>query len=311
MNNSAFLQFDRSTWREYRQDTPLTLTERDLERIRGFNDPVSLQEVEEVYLPLSRLLNLYVEATQGLYEVTSHFLGHPEPRVPYIIGVSGSVAVGKSTISRLLQALLSRWPSHPEVALITTDGFLYPNAELTARGLMERKGFPESYHLRSLLDCLQDIKSGKRNVVVPRYSHEVYDILPDASYTLDKPDIVIVEGLNVLQVGPMPEGKTPSAFVSDYFDFSLYVDADLAMVEQWYMERFMTFRAKAVDRPDLFMHQFAKMSDTEATKVAQYYWHQVNAANYHANIAPYRQRARCILHKGADHTVQDIYLRKI
>lgn len=310
-DSTPFVQFDRPSWREYRQDTPLTLTEQDLDRIRGFNDPVSLDEVREVYLPLSRLLNLYVEASLGLYDVTSQFLGHPEPRVPYIIGVSGSVAVGKSTTSRLLQALLSRWPSHPEVALITTDGFLMSTAELNARGLMGRKGFPESYHLRELLQCLQDIKSGKHNIQVPRYSHEVYDILPGEFNIIEQPDIVIVEGLNVLQVGPRKKGQASSVYVSDFFDFSIYVDADIAMIEKWYMERFMDFRLKALDDPNLFMHQFSKMSDSEATKIAQYYWHEVNAANYHANIEPYRQRARCILQKAPDHSVQNIYLRKI
>lgn len=308
---SPFIEFSRDAWREYRQDTPLTLTEADLDKLRGYNDPVSLTEVEEIYLPLSRLLNMYVEAHQGLYAVTSEFLGHPEPSVPYIIGVSGSVAVGKSTTSRILQALLSRWPSHPNVALVTTDGFLYPNAELEQRGLMQRKGFPESFNIRALLDFLYDVKSGKENVKAPIYSHEIYDIVPDKFLSMNKPDVVIVEGLNVLQVGTAKEGKIPSVFVSDFFDFSLYVDADINVVKKWFLDRFFNFKEAAKTNPDLFMHQFAMMPDDQAAQLANYFWHEINEANYIENIEPYKHRARCLLQKAQDHCVQTIRLRKI
>lgn len=308
---TPFLSFDRKAWRKYRQDTPLTVTEQDLDALRGFNDPVSLQEVEEVYLPLCRLLNMYIEAGQSLYEVTSQFLGHPEPRVPYIIGVSGSVAVGKSTTSRVLQALLSRWPSHPKVVWVTTDGFLLTNEQLEQKGLMARKGFPESYDLRALIRCLTDIKSGEPSVRIPQYSHEIYNIIPDQYQVIEQPDIVILEGLNVLQVGAHSEQKFPNTFVSDFFDFSIYVDADIELIESWYMERFMQFRHAAANRPDLFMHRFAEMSEVEARKLAQYYWHDINAANYYENIQPYQYRARCILQKGVDHAVHNILLRKI
>lgn len=308
---SPYLEFDRSTWCQFRQDTPLTLTEDDLDRLRGHNDPVSISEVKEIYLPLSRLLSMYVEATQGLYEATSKFLGHPEPRVPYIIGVAGSVAVGKSTTSRILQALLSRWPSHPKVSLVTTDGFLYPNKELERRGLMERKGFPESFDVYALLQCLNEIKSGKAGVTVPVYSHAHYDILPDEKIILDKPDIVIVEGLNVLQVPSTRAGQIPNIFVSDFFDFSIYVDADINIIEKWYLERFMNFRKTAENKPELFMNRFAKISETAAMKIAENYWHNINAANYRENVEPYKQRAHLVLQKGENHCVETILLRKI
>lgn len=313
MNNeyTPFIEFDRRAWSKYRQDTPLTLTEDDLSKLRGYNDPVSLTEVEEVYLPLSRLLNMYVEASQTLYDVSSKFLGHPEPSVPYIIGVSGSVAVGKSTTSRILQALLSRWPTHPKVTIVTTDGFLFSNEELIKRGLMEKKGFPESFNLRALLQFMHDVKSGKPGVQVPVYSHEIYDIVPDKYIAISNPDIIIVEGLNVLQVGPSKEGKISSTFISDYFDFSIYVDADIDVVKQWYLDRFLNFREKAKNDSTLFMHQFAKMSDEQALELAAHYWHDINEANYFANVEPFKNRARCILQKSKHHSVQKILLRKI
>lgn len=311
LQHSPFLTFDRADWRNFRHDTPLTLTESELERIRGRNEPTSLIEVEEVYLPIARLLNLYVEATQELYRATSRFLGNPAPRVPYIIGVAGSVAVGKSTISRLLQSLLSRWPAHREVSIVTTDGFLYPNAELEKRGLMERKGFPESYDVQKLLDLLEQIKSGQTDLPVPLYSHEYYDLLPGKMDTLHSPDIVIVEGLNVLQVGPPLQNNQPRVHVSDYFDFSIYVDADPEIIETWYIERFMSFRAQSYDNKELYMNRFAGLSELEARELARQIWLSINAKNLHENVAPYKYRSNLILCKGHDHVVEKIKLRKL
>lgn len=310
-HHTPFLTFDRADWRKFRHDTPLTLTEDELERIRGRNEPISLTEVAEVYLPIARLLNLYVEATQELYRATSQFLDHPAPRVPYIIGVAGSVAVGKSTISRLLQSLLSRWPAHREVAIVTTDGFLYPNAELAQRGLMERKGFPESYDVQKLIELLGDIKSGKSNLEVPLYSHEYYDLLPGKFERLHSPDIVIVEGLNVLQVGLSAQKDQPRVHVSDYFDFSIYVDADPDIIESWYIERFMSFRSQSLDNKELYMNRFAALTDEEARATARTIWLNINAKNLHENVDPYKYRANLILRKGRDHVVEKIGLRKL
>ncbi len=310
-NHTPFLEFDRENWRKFRQDTPLTLTEAELEQLRGRNEPISLIEVAEVYLPLARLLNLYVEATQELYRVTSDFLGSKAPRVPYIIGVAGSVAVGKSTTSRLLKTLLSRWPAHREVALVTTDGFLYPNALLEQRGLMERKGFPESYDVQKLLTLLTDLKGGKTGLSVPIYSHEYYDLLPDKCEVLQTPDIVIVEGLNVLQVSNPTVSEFPRVHVSDYFDFSIYVDANPKSIEDWYVDRFMSFRSQSNDNKDLFMHQFLEMTDQEASAFARNIWLTINAKNLHENVEPYKNRANLILCKDQHHVVEKIRLRKI
>jgi len=310
-NRSPFLEFSRKDWRQYRHDMPMPLNEADLAQLRGRNEPTSLKEVEEVYLPIARLLNRYVEATQQLYHVTNEFLGNEEPRVPYIIGVAGSVAVGKSTISRLLQTLLSRWPAHREVAIVTTDGYLYPNKILAERDLMERKGFPESYDVSRLLALLADLKAGKTNLSVPQYSHASYDILPDQYEILVSPDIVIVEGLNVLQVGAASNSDHPQVFVSDYFDFSIYVDADPDVIAKWYLDRFMSFRLQAFDNKELYMNRFTHLSDEEARKMARHYWDSINAKNLAENVAPYKNRARLILAKGEDHMVEKILLRKI
>jgi len=310
-DHTPFLTFDRAEWRKFRHDTPLTLTEEDLERIRGFNEPISMTEVAEVYLPIARLLNLYVEATQELYQATSEFLGNPAPRVPYIIGVAGSVAVGKSTISRLLQSLLSRWPAHREVDIVTTDGFLFPNAVLEQRGLMERKGFPESYDVNKLMKLLEEIKSGRSNLKVPQYSHEYYDLLPDKFHLLKSPDIVIVEGLNVLQVGPSAENDQPRVYVSDYFDFSIYVDADPEIIQTWYIDRFMRFMSQAIDKKEYYMNRFLSLTDGEAKELARDIWLSINAKNLRENVAPFKYRANLILSKGHDHVVEKIGLRKI
>jgi len=311
VNHTPFLEFDRANWRQFRQDTPLTLTEAELQRLRGWNEPISLTEVAEVYLPIGRLLNLYVEATQQLYRATSQFLGTSAPRVPYIIGVAGSVAVGKSTTSRLLQSLLSRWPAHREVAIVTTDGFLYPNAVLEARGLLDRKGFPESYDVPRLIDLLTALKGGKTGLAVPVYSHEYYDIIPGKCEVLESPDIVIVEGLNVLQVGPTTQVEHPRVYVSDYFDFSVYVDADPLVIEQWYVERFMSFRAQSVENKDFYINRFSQLSDDAARDLAREIWATINAKNLRENVAPYKNRANLILQKAHDHAVEKIYLRKL
>lgn len=308
---SPYIVFPRESWREFRKDTPLTLTQTELNKLHGQIEEVSLEEVSDIYLPLSRLLNLYVATTQELYRVTGKFLGNPEPKVPYIIAVAGSVAVGKSTTSRILQALLSRWPHHPRVELITTDGFLYPNAVLEERGLINRKGFPESYDLRQLIDFLFDLKSGKPNLRVPLYSHHHYDILPDQYQSINQPDIVIVEGLNVLQVGSFKSEQQACVFVSDFFDFTIYVDAKTEIIKQWFLQRFMLFREKAKTKTEDFFYQFAKMNEKEALAFAEAIWQDINAANLYENILPFKERAKLILEKAVDHSIQNVYLRKL
>lgn len=308
---SPYLEFSRDTWRGFRANTPLTLSEDDLSQLKGQNDPVSLLEVEEIYLPLSRLLNLYVAATQDLYKVTTRFLGHPEPKVPYIIAIAGSVAVGKSTSSRILQALLSRWNNHPKVVLVTTDGYIYPNAVLEEKNLMNRKGFPESYNLPALIEFLTDLKAGKPNLKVPVYSHHHYDILPDTFQTVDRPDIVILEGLNVLQTAFHLSAKQPQWFVSDFFDFSIYVDAEIETIKWWYIQRFLAFRHKARTDPQAFFHQFAQWPESQVLEFANSIWTDINEKNLRENIMPFKRRARLILAKGQDHAVERVYLRKI
>lgn len=311
-NYSPFLHFDRDKWCEFRQDTPLTLTEDEIVKLHGQYEIVSKQEIIEVYLPLSRLLSMYVQATQELYKVTGRFFNHPEPKVPYIIGIAGSVAVGKSTTSRVLKALLSHWNTHPNVEIITTDGFLYPNSLLKKYKLMHRKGFPESYDLRQLMHFLSDLKAGKRNLQVPIYSHELYDVTNEVQL-IDQPDIVILEGLNLLQVPPIKKEQRNSRqlFVSDFFDFSIYVDADRQIIKQWYIDRFMYFRKISRKSPEVFMHRFSLMSEIEALEYAVEIWHEINELNLIENILPYKERARLILEKGEDHAVKKVLLRKI
>ena len=283
----------------------MTLAEADLEQLLGINEKIDLDEVAAVYLPLSRLLNLYVSTVQDLHRVSATFLGAYAPKVPYVIGVAGSVAVGKSTFSRILQALLSRWPDHPAVDLVTTDGFLYPNAELEARGLMDRKGFPESYDTRSLIEFLRNVKSGMP-ASAPVYDHIVYDIVPHERVVVDSPDIVIVEGINVLQVG-----GEDSEFVSDYFDFSIYVDADERHIQKWYVERFLAFRESVFQREDSFFTHYADLNDDEAIEMARSIWTRINGVNLSENIMPTRNRASLVVRKGEDHRVSDVRLRRL
>lgn len=284
----------------------MTLAEPELARLRGINDRIDLDEVATVYLPLSRLLNLYISATQDLHKVTATFLGTIAPKVPYVIGVAGSVAVGKSTFARILQALLEQWPDHPKVDLITTDGFLFPNADLEARGIMNRKGFPESYDTRHLLTVLREIKSGRTRVEAPVYSHVVYDIVPDEKVVVRNPDIVIIEGLNVLQTSTnAPE------FVSDYFDFSIYVDAAEADIEEWYVARFLALRESVFQHPDSFFRFYAGLSDDEAVATARGIWREINGRNLRENIEPTRERASLVMHKTRDHRVDRVMLRRL
>jgi len=302
-------RFDRAAWAALRAQTPLTLREKDLEALRGIADRIDLDEVATAYLPLTRLINLYVAATQHLHRVSSTFLGAVAPKTPYVIGIAGSVAVGKSTLARILQALLAQWPEHPRVELVTTDGFLHPNAVLTERGIMHRKGFPESYDTRSLLRFLRDLKSGQASVSAPVYSHVVYDIVDGENVEVRQPDILILEGLNVLQVAP-PGGEA-TEFVSDYFDFSIYIDADETDIEQWYVDRFLRLRESVFQDPNSFFRHYAELSHDEAVQTAQFIWKAINGLNLVENIEPTRDRASLILRKGPNHRVSDVRLRKL
>ncbi len=303
-------QFDRDEWSKLRAATPLTLAEEDLESLRGINERLDLDEVVEVYLPLSRLLNLHVGATQQLFEVTATFLGTLHTQVPYVIGIAGSVAVGKSTTARLLQALLSRWPNHPRVALVTTDGFLHPNRILEERGIMHRKGFPESYDQGALIHFLAQVKSGVDEAPAPVYSHTEYDIVDGASLLVCRPDVLIVEGLNLLQTWIPDAGGRPPVFVSDFFDFSIYVHAEEEDIERWYVERFLTLRDTVFQDDRSYFRRYGDLSTDEAVAEARTIWRAINGPNLHENIAPTRDRARLVLVKGESHAVEEVWLRR-
>ena len=308
---SPYRIFSRAEWAARREDTPMTLTRAEIADLKAFNDRLSMSEVEEIYLPLSRLLSMYVAAMQRLFRSMQRFLGTGDAKVPYIIGVGGSVAVGKSTTARVLQALLQRWPNTPKVDLITTDGFLLPNAVLQREGLMEKKGFPESYDLPALLRFLTGVKAGQRPVAAPVYSHHVYDVVPDERVEIDRPDILIVEGLNVLQAGRPPKDGKAVPFVSDFFDFSVYIDAEETVLENWYVERFMRLRETAFRDPQSYFHRYSKVDDKEAVETALSIWRRINLVNLHENILPTRQRASLILSKAADHEIERVALRRL
>ncbi|MGH6925120.1 MAG: type I pantothenate kinase [Propylenella sp.] len=308
---SPYRVFSIEEWAKLRADTPMTLSAEEVEALRSLGDPVSMEEVERVYLPVSRLLSFYVTATQGLFHATQQFLGFNDAKVPFIIGIGGSVAVGKSTTARVLRELLKRWPSAPKVELVTTDGFLFPNAVLKAEGLMERKGFPESYDVASLLGFLTEIKAGTPRVTAPVYSHLTYDIVLGETIVVDRPDILIIEGLNVLQPRDLPKDGKAVPFVSDFFDFSVYLDADEKALERWYVERFMDLKETRFRDPRSYFHNFAALSDEEAKRVAEGLWERINLVNLHENILPTRPRADLILSKDADHAVRHVALRKL
>jgi type I pantothenate kinase len=308
---APYQRFTKAEWSRLRADEPMTLDAADIDRLRTLNDPISLVEAEEIYLPLARLLSLYVEATQGLHRASTKFLGTVERKVPYIIGVAGSVAVGKSTTARILRALLRRWKTSPKVDLVTTDGFLYPNAVLEQRGIMQRKGFPESYNRSRFIAFLADIKSGKANVKVPVYSHLVYDVVPGEEIIVDRPDILIVEGLNILQPGALPSTGKPILFASDFLDFSIYIDASEEDLRAWFMERFFRLRETAFRDPTSFFHRFSQMSEEEAGQMGTWVWENINLPNLVDNIAPTRSRADLILRKGRSHAIEDVALRRV
>ncbi|MCR2808923.1 MULTISPECIES: type I pantothenate kinase [unclassified Microbacterium] len=304
---SLYREIDRGDWSRLASGTPQPLTETEIVQIRGIGDMLDLAEVREVYLPLSRLLSLYANATKRLGADTSTFLGEPDTTTPFVVAVAGSVAVGKSTIARLLRELMSRWPGTPRVELVTTDGFLYPNAELERRGLMARKGFPESYDRRALVSFLTDVKSGAPEARAPFYSHMRYDIVPDAHVTVRRPDVVIVEGLNVLQPSPSPSDIA----VSELFDFSIYVDAETDHIASWFVDRFLALRRSAFANPSSFFNVFSHLSDGEAVQTAMGFWNDINLPNLEENVLPTKHQATLVLEKGATHTVERVLLRKL
>lgn len=309
---SPYRIFSAEKWAQFRADTPMTLTEDEVRRLRSLNDPVDLEEVRRIYLSMSRLLSAHVEASQLLFRQRQVFFDSDDMvKSPFIIGIAGSVAVGKSTTARVLKELLARWPSSPKVDLITTDGFLFPNEVLLRENMMERKGFPESYDIGAILRFLSSIKAGMPNVRAPLYSHLTYDILPGEFATIDRPDILIFEGINVLQTGDLPQDGAAVPVVSDFFDFSIYIDADEEMIHKWYVDRFMRLRETAFQNPESFFHRYAALAPDEALAIAEGLWANTNLINLRNNILPTRPRADLILRKGADHLTREVALRKL
>jgi type I pantothenate kinase len=301
-----YIIFSRHDWAALRANTPLAVSETDLSELRGLNEPISLSEVADVYLPLSRLLNLHFMGARSLNRVVeSAFLGRPNAFLPYVIGIAGSVAVGKSTCARLLQAVLSRWPGHPRVALVTTDGFLYPTKILEQQDLMQRKGFPESYDLRRMLAFLTSVKAGEANLKVPLYSHQVYDIIQGSFQIIDRPDILIFEGLNVLQTT-----SQATAVASDFFDFSIYLDAEPATIEEWYVERFLLLQSTAFQKSSSYFHHYSDLTVEQAEEVSRQLWQRINLVNLMQNIQPTRERAQLVIRKGKAHAVEELWLRR-
>lgn len=307
---SPYLHFQRGEWATLKDDQLLHVLGNDIDSLRALNEPLTEEEIIQIYLPLSRLLSFYIAASQELYSVTDKFLHTSIVKVPFIIGIAGSVAVGKSTTARVLKRLLSLWPGHPKVELVTTDGFLYSNKTLEQKGILNRKGFPESYDARRLIRFLADLKSGKPKVAAPVYSHLYYDVLKSEEDWIERPEIVIIEGINVLQAGRQTN-KRSRLFVSDFFDFSIYVDAEASHIERWYVERFETLKQTAFKNPESYFHRFAQLSTEESTAMAKQIWHEINEPNLIENILPTRNRAKLILKKGPDHFVEEVWLRKL
>ncbi|HEB0104110.1 TPA: type I pantothenate kinase [Serratia marcescens] len=307
---TPYLQFDRTQWAALRDSVPLTLSEEEIVKLKGINEDLSLEEVAQIYLPLSRLLNFYISSNLRRQAVLEQFLGTDGQKIPYVIGIAGSVAVGKSTTARLLQALLSRWPEHRSVELITTDGFLHPNKVLNERGLMKKKGFPQSYDMHSLVKFVSEVKSGAKRVTAPVYSHLIYDIVPEGNKVIEQPDILILEGLNVLQSGMDYPHDPHRVFVSDFVDFSIYVDAPETLLQSWYINRFLKFRQGAFSNPDSYFHHYSKLPEPEAINIATQLWNEINGLNLQQNILPTRERASLIMTKSANHAVESVRLRK-